>query len=114
MAPTRRGANGEPHRRVQRRRGNLDRASDEEDGRWRVELIGAALGVQRESVGSGVGCGGWRGCSRCPFIGSRRGEVSRGRAVAGGGFSLPLISWCKKGKGKSTRRSFDEGETKRS
>jgi hypothetical protein len=59
MAPTRRGAKREPHRRLQRRRG------DEEDGWWRVELVGAALLVWRESVGGGVGHGAGQGEAWC-------------------------------------------------
>jgi hypothetical protein len=78
-----RGDSGEPHRWYKTTAEWWRTAGDEEDGRWGVELVGAALRVQRESVEGRVGCGGGRSWSWAPFIGLEREES--GRAMMSGG-----------------------------
>jgi hypothetical protein len=79
-----RGDSGEPHRWYKMAAERRRMAGDEEDGRWGVELIGATLRVQRESVEGRVGCSGVRSRSWAPFIGVER-EESRWATMAGGG-----------------------------
>jgi hypothetical protein len=52
-----RGDSREPHRWYKMAAERWRTAGDEEDDRWGVEIVGAALRVRRESVASGVGCG---------------------------------------------------------